>query len=33
MKVITLGEILLRFSTRQDIRIKNTDEKELECLV
>lgn len=26
MKVITLGEILLRFSTRQDIRIKNTDE-------
>lgn len=26
MKVITLGEILLRFSTRQEIRIKNTDE-------
>ena len=26
MKVITLGEILLRFSTYQDIRIKNTDE-------
>ena len=26
MKVITLGEILLRFSTHQEIRIKNTDE-------
>ena len=26
MKVITLGEILLRFSTRQEIRIKSTDE-------
>ena len=26
MKVITLGEILLRFSTHQEIRIKNTNE-------
>ena len=26
MRVITLGEILLRFSTSEEIRIKNTDE-------
>lgn len=27
MKVITLGEILLRFSTRKEVRIKSTNNK------